>query len=965
MDSTTRADISVLTTNAEIREDPKQRRELAARIFDTALSVSNFFTADTEAYSPCFEDFLLTVLHDPWSEIRKDSAKLLAKLSKKIPQEFTLRTIESLLNRPNETEQWQVLHGNMLGITALCGHIDSAAHADLRGRVKVYCLRSLAHNTLLVRESARACFSALFLQGNVVRELEDMAHSYVAADREHNSEGHSFSLQSFLDCLGDYLHHHASEYLQGIRNMIVSGDSPEDAAIPSSGGSTALSSRALRLVELCMQHLSSTVRFAAGTLLTSVFFACDKPEDSDIAAYIVRLICTSIEDPNEAEWRCREGFLIAAHDVLQDAATQYLHILCTKDISPPHEQSMEAPCLCVAPAQHDSLKQLAIVVRRILPSVIQDQQSFELRRIAAQLLPPVVRYSLLCSAFDVIDSNRDKEDVSAVSKSLSDELLCRLFGPRRGDTPSPSEQPVVAEDVLEDIFFFSFSAEVAKTIKLIAEAVSSAVKSQSFGSNSPDSSVLNRSHIISYKLKIRNIVHADVSWALNIPRRLGEEDIRTSMWAEITSTAGTAYFGQVCFLGEILLDIFENRLLPKLYQCVRNFNHEMSAGSNIISADMIDGIIACSGVSQCLGDADEQTHPEMSSTFSYAIRALCATQLQLPNLPALRQTSERSISAAVETFVKVMCDSESSDTSATDTPAKDGHAAHICVQSVTDPSGSSTSPALSSSGTGCSARRSSFVAKFSIIDRWLCESASPVLSASVHILSQSDLPVLISVCILWLERIFSDQHWMSIKSTTKKSVIEFIAASILRLEIILEANVRPKLDPQSLHAVLCVALPVLRLSFLKEDNSVSVQLVKLCRITRDVMMTCFNTDIPAISLMTQTFRAIQELVIDHRETRSRVLSNSSESDDDNTATSLEAVKIDMLGEVSGINMAQDNENEINDEDSFSDWDESEGEDTTMFEINKGTTPQKLLRKNSNIYLTEELDIFIAAGSCVS
>lgn len=919
----------VMLTNAEVREDPKRRRDLASRVYASALSGSLELEESSDITS--FGELLMATLHDPWSEIRKDSAKSLEQWAQSLSPEFCLHALNLLLAHFDYADQWQVVHGNMLGITALKAHINGT---DMLQRVKTYCLYALAHSTLLVRESARHCFSALFLQDHVMRELEALIELYVTQDNEAHSEAHSFSLQSFLDCLREYVSAKRAEFLEGVRSTSISSEN-----VSSHG--TRHPSKVLHVVDLCLEHTSSTVRFSAGTLLTSIFFACEDSRDCDIAAYVVEMICSGMLDISPEQWRRCEGFMIVAHDVLVASSNKYLHTLCNSAVGRLHESILvcgyTSIIRAVAPSQHDSLLQLIIAVYSALPAVVQHQSSFELRRIVAQLLPPLVRCGLFCAVYDQLSIGPE----GLTSKSTE---LISLFGQLNNAAPI-----VLAVDFQHLIFAYCIAAEVAKTTKLITEAIKAANGSQSSnGSISEEAYSLTsiNSRILSTREKIGNIVHAEVSWAMAVPRRLGEEDSRLNLWSAVSTTNTSIYFSQVCRVGQILLDIFEYRLLPQLYKNTLEFQKIKPERSLILSADVVEGILMCAGVCQCLGsDMDHGSHPEMSAALHYVVKLLCTTQLLL-----ISDVTAPIISTAVEKFINTICGVFSS---LADVEIEDDDM-HVTmyVSSFTDPTG----PAPYNTNAA-RARRGSLAAKYAQLDRWLCEAVSPVLSASARIFSESDLAVLLSVCIMWLERILSDPQWISIKATAKKSVLDFIAACIVRIEIIVSGQNGSIITNDMLHAIFKVSVPVLRLSFSRDDHSVSAQLVKLCRVTRTII-AIDRTETSTFS----AFESIQEIIREYCASTSFDRSSTVSECSETKALSAEetAADIDDVKVLFHTSSKEDICDEITKEkeDSFSDWDESDDEDVSTFEINKGVTPQKILRKNSSIYLAEELDLFL-------
>ena len=56
---------------------------------------------------------IIKYLHDSWSEIRKDSAKFLKKVS--ISKKLLKNLYLELLTYTNKTYSWQIIHGTILG----------------------------------------------------------------------------------------------------------------------------------------------------------------------------------------------------------------------------------------------------------------------------------------------------------------------------------------------------------------------------------------------------------------------------------------------------------------------------------------------------------------------------------------------------------------------------------------------------------------------------------------------------------------------------------------------------------------------------------------------------------------------------------------------------------------------------------------------------------------------------------
>lgn len=948
----TRQAIELLQRNVDIREDPKRRRELAAAVFSSAIAGK--WRLDEAGDLIVFGDFLMLTLHDPWSEIRKESANSLAQWSDSLSEKFCNYVLHLLLDHLHEKEQWQVVHGNMLGVTALRKHIDPTTDGDILMQVKAYCLFALAHQTLLVRESARLCFSAFFMQDTVVSELEDMVESYVTVDNQVMSEEHSFSLQSFLDCLADYLKAKPSEFLEFIRNRTIVHQTSEaaDRAGPCS--------KALQVVDLCMNHVSSTVRFAAGSLLAKIFFACSGT-DTDIAEYAVTMISAGMcSSSSEGKWRRREGFLIVAHDILVASSKKYLDLICRSEVFKiiPSRMSPSfgaSDCSVMVSAQYDPLLCLIMAVRRTLPSILQNQTSFELRRIGSQMLPPLVRCSLFCATYSHLLGGEGG------CTPRSNELLASF-----GDVYSEfSEFPsLTGTDVLDDdIFVFCFAAEVAKTVKLIVEAIGSFILSSD--SDGVLSGVAATNADVPYTHKFRNGSRSDVSWAMLVPRRLGEEDCRLEIWAEVLGASTSLACGQVCRMGEILLDIFDHRVLPKLYSCIGKFNSGIEIYSQVIAADVIEGIIICTSVSQFVRYTDD-IHPDVLAALSYAVRLLCATQVHVMGPPVSLEPDD-AIATSDRVFINRIAKIKSNGLDSLEkiNSTTSLFLGSLCLLSISD----ATGPALTNTVHG-HPRRSSQVAKYALLDRWVCEAIAPVLAAVVRMLSERDLFLLLCVCVLWLERISIDSQWLSIKASTKNSILDFIAAAILRIELLLIAGVHLS-DLKVLHTLLLVSVPIIKRSLCRDDHGVSVQLIKLCRVSRGVMILCFlpeATEAFKESLL-KPFEDIQCLVKEYLSRvnfdKSRAHSETKRNNNvvavsEDSETGLEAININVLSCTSDHSTPV-REVLLEDDDSFSDWDESDNEETAVFEINIGSTPQKLLRKKSSIYLAEELDLFLAAA----
>ena len=348
---------------------------------------------------------VLEGLGDSWSEIRGDTAKALGRqcsefLPKAVCQELMGRLL-SILEAANDTTlpSWQVLHGALIGLYPLL----AMAAAPQQGFVQDSCLTLQYHSRLPVREAARKCFGRLLSilpnglslsTGLVLQKISDISNNPTTLWRfppetaatnpspsprwsACSSTDISFCLDGLLCCMG----------------VIINSSSGLKEISPTIN--------VISIISNCLGDASSTVRQSAGQNLLSLLrkaeeapSACeDKGSCLECKHAVYAAILRQLEDRSASKWPQHEASLLVGEDIIR---TTTLKLIEANDISDVQIRN---------PALYELLQVFFGAVAFAL-----QHAKFELRRVGAQLLPPLLR-AIVLLAPDILSNTQALEPI--------------------------------------------------------------------------------------------------------------------------------------------------------------------------------------------------------------------------------------------------------------------------------------------------------------------------------------------------------------------------------------------------------------------------------------------------------------------------------------------------------------------------------------------------------------------------
>lgn len=385
----------VSPSNGPIGDIECQRRDSIRRGLEILLSM-NFIldSEDTECDSAVIlsgrEDFVrlaMEGLSDSWSEIRGDTAKTLGRHCRKnnsinsgaksdckylCQPVCHLLLLSLMVNLDTESRPtWQAIHGTLLALH----HLLDAATTDQQHSIQNVCLALQRHPRLPVRDAARKCFGKLLFAGpewvvgstgKVLEMLRGILSSTTVCkcSEEYMSPraslDTSYCLDGLLCCVG----------------VIISASSCVDQLLPPDRMVV------ISIVSECLSDTSSTVRQSAGQILLSLLRKLDELSgvsatnaaicsDSRQAVYLA--IGQQLQDRSSQKWPQHEACLLIGEEIIRSTTLKRLE----------DEESRAAEC------DSEWLRLVEALFGMVEFSLLHDR--FELRRVGAQLLPPLVR----------------------------------------------------------------------------------------------------------------------------------------------------------------------------------------------------------------------------------------------------------------------------------------------------------------------------------------------------------------------------------------------------------------------------------------------------------------------------------------------------------------------------------------------------------------------------------------------
>ncbi len=431
---------------------------------------------------------IIASFHDIWSEIRYDNVKGLRRLLPQLSQSQIAELIESFIVYifpSSASTSWQVIHGSLLGIIVLMEPYftknDSAETEIVRNKILQSSVVLLAHMNLLVRESSRKCINTYINIGNFaynndfIITLLNNIYEKVLQDKNCNNEISANSLHGMLGCIIDYV----KSNLLSIHHYKINGDI------------TLLSS-----LNLCLSHKSSTVRLRSVEVISSLFakLMTDKnmTEMGELLEFISTLINTSLE--SVSSWEIMESISLICEELMNNAVKNIIQYWLTLSDDMKLSTWLPDGTMTAFSAVHhchgmyslDAFRFLVSCLRNNLSAILMHSQ-FEVRRMACQLLPSLVRVSILLD-YDLNMKIQYPEDARGTACGVENNLRSKA---------------------LHNSVVYSWTSEVAKSVQHLLEV---------FELNSESSTVKSIE-------KDSDSAMVD-PWVMKIKGRLSEEEMK-------------------------------------------------------------------------------------------------------------------------------------------------------------------------------------------------------------------------------------------------------------------------------------------------------------------------------------------------------------------------------------------------------------------------------------------------------
>ena len=521
-----------------------QRREGLRRRLDDALSLGSLEDADAVSR------LVMEGLSDSWSEIRGDTGKALARHCEHLAPstcQALLSAMLSLLERRDAGGvTWQVLHGLLLGLLPLLHR----ATAPQQSAIEDACLAVQRHPRLPVREAARKCFGRLLAllpeptrsTDKVLQLLSTHISTSAACPAQADDP---YCLDGLLCCIGVVITAAAS--LQALPRV----------------------DRVVALVGACLGDASSVVRQSAGQILVlllrklNIFrreLGAAGAEEAGAGAAgaecsvesfagVGRLedavhlsLVHHLQDEDPERWPQHEACLLVGEEIVRSVTLARLEDAAAAGGV---GVSRQPPTLGFEPAGDAALLLLLRALLRTAERALQ-HAAFELRRVGAQALPPLVRAVVLFAPQLLA------EDSSHGSAGWAPSLL--LLQQRRDEGNAECKEA----DPRQALFCCVLVAEVCKVSQHLREAL-----------HDGDEAAAPASH----------------RWALEVQGRHMEDEHRTAFHASLRRLVARAGPWRGVLEGRVA------SLRARLGDMVCSVQRVWSAaGGGVLSCDMVEAL---------------------------------------------------------------------------------------------------------------------------------------------------------------------------------------------------------------------------------------------------------------------------------------------------------------------------------------------------------------------------------------
>lgn len=318
-------------------EDNKSLDDASLRRAECSAKMNSVHESPPEEYS----NIVFTYLHDPWSEIRKDAAKVMKNMQ--YTRALVSLVIMKLLDLCDDakTLQWQVVHGSILGIHALGASALDFGIVDM-GRVRTTCLSLIGSETAPIRDVARSCLCDLHLVDRETLGLltADIAHSCLE-DIHSNKEIHASILDGLLGVLADSIELNL-KLLSPCSSSSSSSFSLSPSTSPASKDTIFIFGHSIiDAIDLSMGHPSSTVRQRASQIFINVCRSSIN-EENGILFIVYEKIAAVVDGCND--WKKLEAYMIVSgkFSFCSSSSTSFLTLSSSSSSS-----SSSASCRCL------------------------------------------------------------------------------------------------------------------------------------------------------------------------------------------------------------------------------------------------------------------------------------------------------------------------------------------------------------------------------------------------------------------------------------------------------------------------------------------------------------------------------------------------------------------------------------------------------------------------------------------
>lgn len=402
MDSTVHILNSIMPQYAEIDStadiDHQIRLKKCEQFF---ADMSQDFNAETLST-------VIVYLHDTWSVVRNKCSKLLSEKAMLLNHDQLYFLVKTFSEYCKSSASWQEVHGSLLGFNAVvCGR--PQIEGNTYHHIESVCLSLISHVSTPVREASRSC---LF---NIQKKVNDQHNfvfklifliSSILKSNHSASESSTLTLDGILGCLVDSF--------QEFPTLIIQFDVPFlnliDPISEKGDDVSRINQPTVEFIDtikMCMLHEASSVRQKAGqvliilltNLLNGSHVVSVEPSprtmmpmlkrsssnhstfSSALVEYIVsRVLIESLRSTRSDDWRLQEICLMVSEEVLSISLKNKIEELrCGLD---------------TALGISASIVQLVKFLKEHLGFILC-HESFEVRRMATQILPLLARVAVL------------------------------------------------------------------------------------------------------------------------------------------------------------------------------------------------------------------------------------------------------------------------------------------------------------------------------------------------------------------------------------------------------------------------------------------------------------------------------------------------------------------------------------------------------------------------------------------